>query len=206
MYLLDYKEGVAFSVYADYGLPHAKVIAIESERELGLSVLKRLQSEMEHRGALFNEATTSAGHKIEDLPTYRKHTGKKLPRIVLIIDEFQKLFEESDMLANKAGNMLDDIARRGRAFGVHVILGSQSVLVANMPKTNLRQFATRVVLGSPKAKWPHCWVQTMSTRPNCLNAREVIYKRRWRTTRNAISQDSGRTSRTAKRLMIRLRF
>lgn len=150
MYLLDYKEGVAFSVYADYQLPHARVIAVESERELGLSVLRRIQAEMERRGALFNEATKQAGTKIEDLPTYRKTTGKVLPRILLIIDEFQVLFAEQDMITSRASNILDLLARQGRGFGIHIILGSQSFVAANVAKTTFGQFATRLVLRSPE--------------------------------------------------------
>ncbi|MGL4422286.1 MAG: FtsK/SpoIIIE domain-containing protein, partial [Gemmataceae bacterium] len=42
LYLIDFKKGVEFKAYADYRLPQARVIAIESEREFGLSVLQRL--------------------------------------------------------------------------------------------------------------------------------------------------------------------
>ena len=42
MYLIDFKKGVGFKAYADYSLPHARVIAIESEREFGISVLRGL--------------------------------------------------------------------------------------------------------------------------------------------------------------------
>ena len=38
LYLIDFKEGVEFKAYAEEQLPHAKVIAIESDREFGLSV------------------------------------------------------------------------------------------------------------------------------------------------------------------------
>ena len=40
-YLIDFKKGVEFKAYAANRLPHARVIAIESEREFGLSVLER---------------------------------------------------------------------------------------------------------------------------------------------------------------------
>src|SRR5690606_8858073 len=117
-----------FKPYADHSLPHARVIAIESEREFGLSVLRKFQSELEVRGALFREAG------VQDYTLYRERTNQKLPRIVLIVDEFQILFVEQDMLSNRAAQILEDLARRGRAFGIHVILGSQSVQVANLPK------------------------------------------------------------------------
>ncbi len=38
-YLVDFKKGVEFKCYASHRLPHARVVAIESDREFGLSVL-----------------------------------------------------------------------------------------------------------------------------------------------------------------------
>ena len=40
-YLVDFKKGVEFKCYASQRLPHARVVAIESDREFGLSVLQR---------------------------------------------------------------------------------------------------------------------------------------------------------------------
>src|SRR5207302_748313 len=54
-YLIDFKKGVEFKTYASHELPHARVIAIESEREFGLSVLQRLDVELKQRGELFRE-------------------------------------------------------------------------------------------------------------------------------------------------------
>ena len=52
LYLIDFKEGVEFKAYAEEGLPHAKVIAIESDREFGLSVLESLEAEMSDRAEI----------------------------------------------------------------------------------------------------------------------------------------------------------
>ena len=40
-YLVDFKKGVEFKAYVTSQLPHARAIAVESDREFGLSVLKR---------------------------------------------------------------------------------------------------------------------------------------------------------------------
>ncbi len=48
LYLVDFKKGVEFKAYARALLPHARVVAIESEREFGLSVLQRLDAEFAH--------------------------------------------------------------------------------------------------------------------------------------------------------------
>lgn len=118
MYLVDFKEGVEFQDYIT--LPHARVVALESEREFGLSILRRLETTMEERGTLFK----AAGVGTRD--AYCQHTGKPMPRILLIMDEFQVLFRLDDAIAREAERILEDLVRRSRAFGIHVLLSSQS--------------------------------------------------------------------------------
>lgn len=55
LYLIDFKKGVEFKRYATHRLPHARVIAIESEREFGLSVLEGIDAELKLRGDLFRQ-------------------------------------------------------------------------------------------------------------------------------------------------------
>jgi hypothetical protein len=45
-YLVDFKKGVEFKCYGTNRLPHARVVAIESDREFGLSVLQRVDEEL----------------------------------------------------------------------------------------------------------------------------------------------------------------
>ena len=49
------------------------------------------------------------------------------PRIVAVIDEFQYLFVERDAVTRAALTLLEDIARRGRSQGIHLVLASQDV-------------------------------------------------------------------------------
>jgi hypothetical protein len=119
LYLLDLKQ-VTFEVYAAHRIPHAKVIAIKTEVEFALSVLKRLEQELSVRKDLF----TAAGEL--DLAGYRKGTGETLPRVFLFIDEFQDLFYE-DSSARLAENILENLVREGRSFGIHIILASQTL-------------------------------------------------------------------------------
>jgi len=63
-------------------------------------------------------------YKTWPLPQLRTH---RLARILLIVDEFQEFFVEEDKLAARSGLWLDRLVRQGRAFGVHIILGSQSL-------------------------------------------------------------------------------
>jgi ABC-type multidrug transport system fused ATPase/permease subunit len=146
LYLIDFKKGVEFKTYATYGLPHARVIAVESEREFGLSVLQRLDTELTIRGDKYRE--TGA----QDVASYRRITGEFLPRILLLVDEFQEFFIEDDKLAQDASLKLDRLVRQGRAFGIHVHLGSQTLGGAySLARTTLAQMAIRIALQCSEA-------------------------------------------------------
>lgn len=141
-YLVDFKKGVEFKSYATHSLPHAEVVAIESEREFGLSVLARLDDVLRRRGEQFRAAG------VQSLADYRAdHPGESMPRLLLVIDEFQELFVEDDKLAQEAGLLLDRLVRQGRAFGIHVLLGSQTLSGAySLARSTLGQMAVRVAL------------------------------------------------------------
>lgn len=140
-YLLDFKKGVEFKPYADTGFPHARVIGIESEREFGRSVLQRLDEELQQRGEQFR------AQGVQELSEYRTASGKELPRIMLVIDEFQELFVRDDRLAGDCAMLLDRLVRQGRSFGMHVILSSQSLAGAySLPRATLGQMAVRIAM------------------------------------------------------------
>ena len=140
--MIDFKKGVEFKTYATHGLPHARVIAIESDREFGLSTLQRADSILKTRGDLFRE------HNVQDLPGYRQaQPNVNLPRILLIIDEFQEFFVEDDKIGQNASLLLDRLVRQGRAFGIHVLLGSQTLGGAySLARSTMGQVAVRVAL------------------------------------------------------------
>ena len=142
LYLVDFKEGVEFQWYATYRLPHARVVAIQSEREFGLSVLQRLDAILRERGEKFRDAGCN------DLAGYRTATPQlKTPRILLVVDEFQQFFTEDDKLAQEAALLLDRLVRQGRAFGLHVLLGSQTLGGAySLARSTIDQMAVRVAL------------------------------------------------------------
>ena len=140
-YLVDFKKGVEFKCYGAKRLPHARVVAIESDREFGLSVLHRVDDELRRRGEMFRK------HGSQDLAGYRKASGEALPRTLLVIDEFQEFFTEDDAVAQTASLLLDRIVRQGRAFGIHVILGSQTLGGAyTLARATLGQMVVRIAL------------------------------------------------------------
>ncbi len=141
-YLVDFKKGVEFKCYASRHLPHAKVIAIESDRAFGLSVLQRLDEELRRRGDLFRQLG------VQDVAGYKKAGGREpMPRSLLLIDEFQEFFTEEDRVSQGAAVLLDRIVRQGRAFGIHVILGSQTLGGAyTLARATIGQMVIRIAL------------------------------------------------------------
>ena len=148
MYLVDFKRGVEFRAYAAAGLPHARAVAIESDREFGLSVLQRLDEELGRRGDLFRAAG------VQDVAGFRKaRSGENMPRVLLVVDEFQELFSEDDRISQEAALLIDRLVRQGRAFGIHVVMGSQTLggAAAGLPRSTLGQMAVRVALQCTEA-------------------------------------------------------
>lgn len=79
--------------------------------------------------------------------TFRTEGREKLPRIVLLIDEFHRLFDREDTIAAEAAKYLDDLVRLGRGFGIHCLLASQTLLGMNaLGRHTLNQVAIRVAL------------------------------------------------------------
>lgn len=141
-YLVDFKKGVEFKCYATKRLPHARVVAIESDREFGLSVLQRVDEELKRRGDLFRQLG------VQDVAGYKRAGGtESIPRTLLMIDEFQEFFVEDDKISQTASLLLDRIVRQGRAFGIHVLLGSQTLGGAyTVARTTLGQMVIRIAL------------------------------------------------------------
>jgi DNA segregation ATPase FtsK/SpoIIIE, S-DNA-T family len=141
-YLVDFKKGVEFKGYAARRLPHARVVAIESDREFGLSVLQRVDEELKRRGDLFRKLG------VQDVAGYKKAGGTEpMPRSLLLIDEFQEFFVEDDRISQAANVLLDRIVRQGRAFGIHVLLGSQTLGGAyTLARATMGQMVIRIAL------------------------------------------------------------
>lgn len=148
IFLVDFKRGVEFKIYANYSLENFKVIAIESEREFGCSVLEYLDREQSKRADLFK------GINVDNVNDYRAKSGKKLPRILLIIDEFHVLFSKdtNDSMSKHSSAYLEQIIRQGRAFGIHVILASQTMAnIGGISNGVWGQVGVRIALKCPKS-------------------------------------------------------
>lgn len=126
MILIDLRDGVEFARFmpsrADgTWLPHVRALGLEFDPDYSLAVLKWVSDQMPRRSGQLGEASSTS------LKEYHAATGKPIPRLVVVIDEFQKLFEGDDDQVAQAASLLENIARTGRGFGIHLILASQAV-------------------------------------------------------------------------------
>lgn len=126
MLLLDFKQGLEFKRFdkdADgrNWLPHARVLSLESSKPFGLAVLEFVHDEMERRAALFKDARCNGFRE------YRLTSGQTMTRLLLIVDEFQVLFDGNDDLTAAAVQLFERLARQGRAYGIHILLSSQTL-------------------------------------------------------------------------------
>jgi hypothetical protein len=148
MYLLDYKEGLEFDRLGPrrdrpHWMPHVKVLGLEGDRGFGLAVLRHLDAEFRRRAELFRTAG------VQHLGAYRS-SGASMSRLLLVIDEFQVLLGEHDELTREAVGILETLARRGRAVGVHLVLASQTLsgieALATKERSIFGQFPWRISL------------------------------------------------------------
>ncbi len=143
--LVDFKGGMAFEPLRC--LPHTAAIITDLDLAEVARGVHSLRAEMRRRSALL--ARTGA-RDIGECP--------ELARLVIVVDEFAALLHEHAALSA----VFTDIAARGRALGMHLVLGTQratatvrDALLANCPlRVSLRAAdaaESRYVLGSDAA-------------------------------------------------------
>jgi hypothetical protein len=123
---------------------------VDSPDSSVLSLLEDLIEEMTRRNGLLRQAAA------DDLTIYRHRTGEKIPRVVIVVDEF------AELLLSGGKKQRDDFEQRfiriaalGRAAGIHLILATQRPsrqvvsgnLKANLPGKIAMRVSTRVDSG-----------------------------------------------------------
>ena len=140
--LLDYKEGTEFKLYED--LPHIKVLSIASEAEFGISIFEFLVDEIARRGDLFKK------YQVGNLHEYNEKSKETLPRYLIIIDEFQVLLNGKGSGPGRVASLMEDISRRGRSFGVNMILSTQSLGDVDITPSTLSNIGLRIGMKMPE--------------------------------------------------------
>jgi len=121
-YLIDF--GAANTQLAERGwLPQLRAVAVAPDREYGLAVLREIDAELTERVT---------------------QPGRKVPRILCVMDEFSVLLSGDDEVAREAVERLESLARTGRSHGIHLVLASRDAVPAIAPIAN--QFPVRIAL------------------------------------------------------------
>ena len=168
MYLIDF-SGVEFNSYALHNLPHARVIAPEAEREFGLSILNELVEEGARRMELCRNNDVS---NIVDLKA--KNPSLHIPRLLVIIDEFQKIFEiENDLISREANAKIHTIIQEFRKFGINLVLATQKLPSSSILPKDL--IANRVVFKSSPADFSSLISLPINGKVPQLHTGECIY-------------------------------
>ncbi len=140
LFLLDYKEGVEFNAYTDPNiLEHARLVSVASSVGYGMSFLGWLCKEMQKRAELFKQ------FNVKDLSDYRKHG--EMPRLIVVIDEFQVLFSDNSSKGKESVEQsLNTLLKKGRSYGVHLVLATQTMRGTDINRSLMAQIANRIAL------------------------------------------------------------
>lgn len=112
--LVDYKGGTAFRECAR--LPHAVGMVTDLDEHLAERALASLNAELRRREHILREA--GAGDLLD---MERRHPADCPPSLVIVVDEFAALAREVPAFVDG----VVDIAQRGRALGLHLVLATQ---------------------------------------------------------------------------------
>ncbi len=128
--LLDFKDGISSSVYTmeDCKIPHVKVVSQNNKPEEAEIILSNILAESERRNKEFQRLEHESGVTVKNIAEYNRYIAKNqcgrknMPRLIIVIDECQYLFEEEAL-----GKKCEDIVRKCRSQGIHLILATQTM-------------------------------------------------------------------------------
>lgn len=148
LYLADFKK-VELSRYMNNAdeenrhmafTPHVNACAATSEIRYVISLIKYIVECMNARQELFARLGVT---KIQE---FRTKYNLVLPRVLLIVDEFQQLFTEAtNREQDEIQTMLNSITKLGRATGFHLIFASQE-MSGTLRGNTLANFKIRMAL------------------------------------------------------------
>lgn len=149
--LADLKSGVSFEPYARVdGLgSHFGAVACTSSVVFGAVLVDTARQEMLRRYDLFKLLQRQSGRTIKGFAHYRElaqSSDERLPRLLMIIDEFQVLFDDPTRRRQTLESLVT-LLKQGRQVGVHVMLATQSLRGrAGDLEAALSQIHTRMML------------------------------------------------------------
>lgn len=172
LYLLDYKWGVEFQIYKNH--PNVEFLLLDNENlQQGVEVFKRLEEEIINRAKLFRNLDAY----INSIDEYNARAVSPLPRILIIIDEVQQLFVHYE-IRKQVNPLIKEIAKQGRAFGVHMLFSSQSYIDCHIDTDALNQMSLRIAFGLANNSECRAILGVDNYAPTKLKPYTAIYNRK----------------------------
>ena len=138
-YLIDFKDGVEFSPYAnkESGLyiPHVSFLSLKNRIIDAYDMLQKIKNEKMRRNYWFTKAGVN---KLSDYQSHPKVLSKQFPsfkRLIVIIDEYQNFLSSAgssndSILCNKCADALRFLLADIRNSGISIVLASQEVALS----------------------------------------------------------------------------
>lgn len=118
MYVLDGKSDHA--PIAELPQAHMVGVGLEKDHDFAMSIVREVKRELQERVVLFERHGSSNYQEFRN-----RNPDQKLPRIVFTIDEVQVFLNSP--IGNQMAETLIDLARRGRSYGIHLCIGTQTL-------------------------------------------------------------------------------
>lgn len=142
LYIIDLKEGLDFRIWRR--IPHLAVPIAENVEEASV-LLAHVVEEMRRRGELFKSVPDS--RMCNSLDDYHRINQElnldlpRLPRLLIIADEVQDLATDLP----EAVDLMAKVAKKGRAFGMSLLLSTQRPTVDAVPGKVQSQLNTKFI-------------------------------------------------------------
>lgn len=140
LWLSDLKNGVEFSIFENC----KKVLRLAKNVPETKTMLSEISKEVDRRYDLFRQ------HKVKDIKQYRKSVSKNIKYQLLVVDEFADL-----MYDKEAQNVLQTLAAKSRACGIHLLLATQrpdAVVLPGRLKANISTILALKCLNGTNSK------------------------------------------------------
>lgn len=119
--LIDYKKS-EFGIYRDdkYCFPNIIFIGLDNTKGFVDALMKYLVKIFNDRQELINEDNS------RDIGIYNKTHDAKIPRLLIIMDEFHRQSSLTDY-AGESARSLEFLLRESRAYGMHFLIADQEI-------------------------------------------------------------------------------
>ncbi len=138
--LIDAKGGLDFNCL--YPLPHVldhEGSKLVDDPDIALELLQQINEEMDDRYSLFKK------HAVDNLKSYRRKTGEKLPIRWIIFDEFG-IWVQDDDFRKAIEPLINTLAKKARAAGIFLVLADQRPDNRDFPMQTRSNLSNRLAL------------------------------------------------------------